>query len=147
MSAGIVFHEVLRLLGRQCLPELSRRDVLAALEAGRPGPLAFLYVAGEEAGLPEQKLLPRAVAIYIGFCAGNLADDLSDGDCTYLIEPSRIGPCTQLTLHTLFFHALAEAELPSYILSSVAKELIAAIGQQHIELRTKQWTAPLFRKV
>src|SRR4051812_7396710 len=105
MSAGAVYHKVMSVLGSQRLPEVSERDVLAALEAGRPGPMPFLYAAGVESGLPEQNFLARAAGIYIGFCAGNLADDLSDGDCTYLIEPSRIGPCTQLTLHTLFFHA------------------------------------------
>lgn len=147
MSVGVVFHKVLGVLGSQPLPAISRRDVLAALEAGRPGPLAFLYEAGTEAGLPRQQLLTRAAAIYFFFCAGNLADDLSDGDCTYLAEPSRLGSCTQLTLQNLFFHTLLEAELPSQTLSQVIRELIEAVGQQHIELRTKQWTAPVFREV
>lgn len=147
LRAEAVFLEVLDILSNQPLPEISQGDLLAALNAGRLGPLPFLYEAGVEAGLPRQKLLTRAAAIYIGFCAGNLADDLSDGDCTYLAEPSRIGPCTQLNLHTLFFHALAEAGLPNQILSVATQELVAAVGQQHIELRTKQWTAPLFRQV
>jgi len=147
LRAEAIFREVLSILSRQPLPAISQTDLLAALNAGRLGPLPFLYEAGMEAELPHQTLLTRAAAVYIGFCAGNLADDLSDGDCTYLVEPSRIGPCTQLTLHTLFFRVLAEAELPNPVLFSVAGELVAAIGQQHIELRTKQWTAPLFRQV
>ena len=106
MSAEDCFYEVLRILSRQHLPEVSQEDLLAALKAGRPGPLAFLYEAGAEASLPHQQLLTRAAAIYFFFCAGNLADDLSDGDCTYLAEPSRLGPCTQLTLQNLFFHTL-----------------------------------------
>jgi len=147
LRAEAIFLEVLDILSRQPLPEISQGDLLAALNAGRLGPLPFLYEAGVEAGLPRQTLLTRAAAIYIGFCAGNLADDLSDGDCTYLTEPSRIGPCTQLNLHTLFFHALTEADLPSQILALATKELVAAIGQQHIELRTKQWTASVYREV
>jgi hypothetical protein len=85
--------------------------------------------------------------VYFNFCAGALSDDLSDGDCTYLTEPYRVGPCTQAILQTLFLDALMTAGLPSTTLSSVARELIAAVGPQHIELRTKQWTARVFRQV
>jgi hypothetical protein len=147
MSAVIIFHKVLGVLGSQRFPEVSERDVLAALEAGRPGPLAFLYAAGEEAGLPEQKLLTRAAAIYFNFCAGNLADDLIDGDCTYLSEPFRLGPCVQFILQNLFFHVLAEADLPTQTLSSVTRELAVAAGPQLIEVRTRQWTEPVYRQV
>jgi hypothetical protein len=147
MSAETIFQEALRALNRQRLPDVSRRDLLAALEAGRPGTLAFTYEAGVEAGLPRKKLLTRAAAIYFIFCAGNLADDLSDGECTYLTEPFRVGPCTQLILQTLFFHTLTEADLSSQTLSLVTREMIAALGPQHIEVRTKQWNAPVFREV
>jgi hypothetical protein len=147
MSAETIFQEALSILNRQHLPDVSRRDLLAALEAGRPGTLAFTYKAGVEAGLPRKKLLTRAAAIYFIFCAGNLADDLSDGEVTYLADPFRIGPCSQLILLTLAFYTLAEADLPSPTLSSVTREMIAAVGPQHIEVRTKKWSAHLFREV
>jgi len=147
MSAGAVFQEVLRVFNRQHLPEVSQLDVLAALEAGRPGPLAFLYEAGVEAELPRQQLFTRAVAIYLNFCAGNLADDLIDGDCTYLSEPFRLDPCVQFILQNLFFHVLAEADLPTQTLSLVTRELATAAGPQLIEVRTQQWSAPVFREV
>ena len=147
MSAGAIFQEALRILTRQHLPEVGQRDLLAALEAGRPGPLAFLYEAGAEAGLPDQKLLTRATAIYFNFCAGNLADDLMDGDCTYLSEPFRLGPCVQYILQTLCFHTLVEAELPGPTLAAVTRELMTAAGQQLIEVRTQQWNAQVFREV
>lgn len=147
MSAGAVFQEALRLLNHQHLPEVSQQDLLAVLEASRPGTLVFTYEAGVEAGLPRQKLLTRAAAIYFGFCAGNLADDLTDGDCTYLSEPFRIGPCAQLILLTLFFHTLLEANLPRQTLSLAMQELVAAVGQQHVEVRTKRWNAQVFREV
>jgi hypothetical protein len=147
MSAGGIFEQALRILSLQHLPEVSHRDLLAALQAGHPGPLGFLYEAGAEAGLAPQQLLTRGAAIYFNFCAGNLADDLSDGECTYFAEPLRIGPCTQAILQTLFFHALVDAGLPRRTLSSVTRELIAAVGPQHIEVRTRRWTAPLFREV
>ncbi|MBI3304258.1 MAG: hypothetical protein HYZ72_19510 [Deltaproteobacteria bacterium] len=147
MSAGAIFQEALRVLNRQHLPEVSQRDLLAALEAGRPGALAFLYEAGAEAGLPYQKLLTRATAIYFNFCAGNLADDLMDGDCTYLSEPFRIGPCVQFILQSLCFDTLMEAALRGSTLSSALRDLVAAGGQQLVEVRTQQWNAPLFREV
>ena len=132
---------------RQSLPEVSRRDIVAVLEAGHREPLEFLYEAGVEANLPHRDIVRRGAAVYFNFCAGALSDDLSDGDCTYLTEPYRVGPCTQAILQTLFLDALMTAGLPSTTLSSVARELIAAVGPQHIELRTKQWTARVFRQV
>src|SRR2546428_1140939 len=115
---GALFQEVLRVFNQQHLPEISQRDLVAALKAGRPGPLIFLYAAGTETGLPPQTLLQRVVAIYFVFCAGNLADDLSDGECTYLPEPFRIGPSAQFILQTLAFHTLLEADLPKQTLSA-----------------------------
>ena len=147
MSAGAIFQEALRILNRQHLPRVSQQDLLAVLEACRPGPLAFLYEAGAEAGLSHQQLLLRAAAIYFNYCAGHLADDLSDGDCTYLAEPFRTGPCAQAILQTLFFFTLVEAELSQPTLSAAMQELVAAVGLQHVEVRTKQWTAPVFRAV
>jgi hypothetical protein len=147
LRAEAVFLEVLDILSRQPVPEISQTDLLAALNAGRLGPLPFLYEAGVEAGLPHKTLLTRAAAIYFNFCAGNLADDLMDSECTYLSEPFRLGPCVQYILQTLCFQTLLEANLPSPVCSSFAQELVAAAGQQLVEVRTKQWSASLFRDV
>lgn len=147
MSGGAVFQEALRILNRQHLPDVSRRDLVAALEAGRSGPLALLYDAGVEAGLSRSTLLTRAAAIYFNFCATNLSDDLTDGECTYLSEPSRTGPCAQFILHNLFFYTLAQADFPGPVLSAAAQNLVACGGAQHIEMRTRQWRAPVFREV
>jgi hypothetical protein len=147
MSAGAIFQEALRALVRERLPEIGERDLIAALEAGRPGPLALLYAAGVDAGLSSEKLLTRAVAIYFNFCAGNLADDLMDGDCTYLPEPFRLGPCVQYVLQSLCYRTLLKAELPAKTIASVTQDLIAAAGQQLVEVRTRQWNASLFREV
>lgn len=147
MSAGAVFQEVLRILNRQHLPAVSQRNLLAVLEACRPGSLTLVYEAGAEAGLPRQKLLTRAAAIYFNFCAVHLADDLIDGECTYLAEPFRIGPCAQFILQNLFLHTLAETDLPGPMLSEIARELVTGAGLQHIEVCTRQWSAPVFREV
>ncbi len=147
MSAGAIFQEALRIVVQQSLPEVSQEDVVAALRAGGSGSLEFVYEAGAEAGLTPAQILSRGAALYFNFCAGNLADDLSDGDCSYLAEPHRIGPCTQFILQNLFFYTLANADLPNHTLSFVARELIRAAGPQHVELRTNRWNKALFRQV
>jgi hypothetical protein len=109
--------------------------------------LAFLYNAGTEAGLPRQTLLTRAAAIYCGFCAVNLCDDLTDNECSYLSTPFQSGPCAQAILHHLFFTVIAEMNLPGTVLSAAARDLIRAGGAQHVEMQTRQWRAPVFREV
>jgi len=147
MSAGAVFLEVRRLVNRQDLPAVSKHDLMAVLEAGRPGPLAFLYAAGTEAGLPRPQVLTRAAAVYLSLGAIGLSDDLTDNECTYLPDPFRTGPCTELMLQTLAFQAIAEANLPSSALSAITQDLIRCGGAQHIEMRTRRWTAAIFREI
>lgn len=142
-----MFVEALRLVVSQPLPQICQRDVIAALEAGKPGPLEFLCEAGAEAGLPTRKILSRARACYLFFCTANLCDDLSDRECDYLPDPSRTGPCIQLALQNLFFNSLLEAELPSRTAAKLLGELAAMAGSQHVELRTKKWSAPRFKRV
>lgn len=147
MSGGVLFQEALRTIRRFELPELSERDLLIALEAGRPGPLDLLYAAGLDAALSRPVLLKRGAALFFSFCAGNVADDLIDGDCDYFTEPLRIGPCVQFALQNLFFATCAEAELPPSALAETARALVRAAGPQALEVRTVDWTAPLYRQV
>jgi hypothetical protein len=149
MSAGALYQEALRVLRRMELPEVSERDVLATLEAGRPGPLALFYEAGSEAGLPRQVLLARGAGLFFSFCAGNLADDLIDGDCTYHAQPLRVGPCVQFLLQNLAFSTLAgrDAQVPAPVLADATRALALAAGPQALEVRAREWTAPLFREV
>ena len=121
--------------------------MFAALEAGRPGPLAFLYEAGAEAGVPRAQLLSRAAALFFNFCAANLADDLTDGDCTYLSPPFRLGPHIQFILHNLLFSTLAEAKIPHPTLAAAMQDLLLLGAGQVVEVQTQRWTATLFREV
>ncbi len=147
MSAGAVFQEALRALRQQGLPEEAERDVLAAMEAGRPGPLALLYAAGAEVGLARPVLLRRAAGLFFCSCAANLADDLADGECTYLEAPQRVGPAVQFALQSLCFATLALAEVPTPVLAEVAGAMVTAAGLQVLEVRTATWTAPRFQQV
>ena len=91
MSAAAVFQQVLRIVVGQQLPAIAQENIVAALEAGRPGPLEMFYEAGAEALLSAPQITARAAACYFFFCTANLCDDLSDGDATYLGEPYRAG--------------------------------------------------------
>jgi hypothetical protein len=121
--------------------------VVASLEAAQPGPLGLLYEAGMEAGLSRELLLVRGTGIFLSFAAGNLADDLSDGDCTYYANPVRIGPYVQFLLQNLAWATLARAQVPSEVLAKAARELAEAAGPQALEVRTLKWTAPVFQQV
>lgn len=147
MSGGAIYQETLRVLRRQALPEVAEQDVLAALEAAQPGPLGLLYAAGMEAELRHEVLLTRGAGIFLSFAAGNLADDLCDGECGYYPEPVRVGPYVQFLLQNLAWGTLAQAQVPGAVLSEAACELARAAGPQGLEIRTRQWTAPVFRQV
>ncbi|MFP2933842.1 hypothetical protein ACLESO_53680, partial [Pyxidicoccus sp. 3LG] len=125
MSGGALYQEALRVLRRLELPEVSERDVLEALEAGQPGPLPLFYEAGAEAGLPRSVLLARGAGLFFSYCAGNLADDLIDGDCTYHAQPLRVGPCVQFLLQNLAFATLAgeQAGVPGAVLAEATRTL------------------------
>jgi len=147
MSGGAIYQETLRVLRRQNLPELAEQDVLIALEAAQPGPLGLLYAAGMEAELNHEVLLTRGAGIFLSFAAGNLADDLCDGECGYYSEPMRVGPYVQFLLQNLAWGTLARARVPAPVLSEAAHGLARAAGPQALEIRTRQWTAPVFQQV
>lgn len=148
MSAGAVFQRALRVLVSLDVPPVTSSDLLAALEAGRrKGPLALLYEAASEAGLEREALLNRAAGIYLAFCAGNLCDDLIDGDCTYLSDPALLGPSAQFMLQHASYAALLEAGIPAHVVAQAARETVRAAGYSHIEVRTTTWTAPVYREV
>lgn len=148
MSGGVLYQSCLRVLSRSGLDDLAQRDVLRALEAARNGgPLDLLYDCGAEAGLEREVLLSRGAAIFFSFAAGNLADDIADGECTYLEEPVRTGPCVQFILQNLFFSTAAGAAVTPTVLQSVAADLARAAGPQLLEVRTREWTAEGTRRV
>lgn len=148
MSGGVLYQEALRVLGDKRLHSLAERDVLAALEAARKeGPLDLIYDCGDAARLERKTLHTRGAAIFFSFAAGNLADDLADGDCTYLDEPMRVGPCVQFILQNLFFTTASRAGATTDVLEEVATALARAGGPQLLEVRTRKWTMELAREV
>jgi hypothetical protein len=147
VSAGAVFQEALRILRSLELPEVAERDAVASMEAARPGPLQLLYEAGFDAGLARSTLLTRSAACFFAYAGGSVADDLADGDCTYLEEPLKNGPCAVFLLENLFFGVMARTGVPAEVMSTATLDLVRAAARQHIEVRTRQWTAPVFQEV
>jgi hypothetical protein len=146
MSAGAVFQATLRIINRMSLPADAQKDVVTAMEAGRTS-LTMLYSMGYDAGLEHEALMARAAALFLGFCAGNLADDLVDGDCTYLEPPIRIGPGLQYLLQHASLAALCDAGLPSETLGRAARDLVTAAGEHQSEVRTTTWDAPRYHRI
>jgi len=145
LSGAVVFQQALRLLRQLDLPEQAERDLLSCMEAAKPGPLDFAYLAGLDAGLERDDLLLRSAAIFFNFAAGNLADDLADGDCDYL--ELRAAPSAQFMLQNLCVLAAATSGAGVVALAEFAAELVRAAGPQQIEVRTSRWTLAQARRV
>lgn len=147
MSGGTLFQHALRRVVRSRLPPEAERDLVAVLDSCRSGSLQLFYEAALEAGLGEADLAPRGAAVTFCYSAGQLADDLADGECGYLEAPRRTGPAAQFMLQNLCFAALAEADLPALLLRELAADLVRGAGAQQVEVRTRAWTFPLSRQV
>lgn len=147
MSAGVLFREALVTLRRLELPPVAESDLLAVLEAGRSGPLQFFFEALLEADVPGEAARLRGAAVYFAYCAGQLADDLADGECDYLDEPLRTGPSAQFLLHSLFARNALAADADPADVRDASEELARGAGAQHVEVRTVDWTEPVAREV
>jgi hypothetical protein len=133
---------------RQDLSPEANLDFLPALEAVRSkGLLGLLEAAAYDAGLDPANALDRAGAIYVGCCAGNLCDDLIDGECTWLDEPLRKGPSLQYMLQFIMMRGLLDAGLPADVVADGCSGLARSASWSHLEIRTKTWTAPVYRQV
>ncbi|WP_437532140.1 hypothetical protein WME79_04055 [Sorangium sp. So ce726] len=135
----MIFQHALRIVSRSELGDEAEREILRALEAARPGNLAFSYLATAGLELPRELVLNRCAANFFGYACINLTDDLSDGDCTYLPEPARTGPTVQYLLQNLFAATMVKASIPADTIAHVAADLLAAGAAQLAETRTTEW--------
>lgn len=142
MSGGAVFREALRILNAQPFPREAATDLLAVMEAARTnGALpTLLYEAGAEAGLPRETLLGRTAGLFLFFAAGNLADDLIDGDVTYLAPAVRLAPSAQMILQCLGTATLLTHGVPAVVVSEEMRTFARAASWSHVEVRTERWT-------
>lgn len=145
MSGSVIYQASLRQIRSREFPEQSERDLVTALTVARPGPSEFIYLAGLDAGLPRAELLARGAAVFFIFSAGNLADDVCDGDLTYL--PLRAAPGVQFILEHLAYEVLLTSSVSREDLKAAASTLARGACQQQREVRTSAWTFDLAREV
>lgn len=142
----MIYQETLRILRNLHLPEIAEADVLSALKvARRSGPLDLAYWATQEAGLGRQETIWRATAVFLNFTAANLADDLSDGDCSYL-DASKV-PGVQAILQVMVCHCLLQSSLTPESFKKITEDLLEMGAGQQIEVSTGQWTLERARAV
>ena len=147
MSAGVVYRHVLGAVRSAALPSDAERDIVACLEAPRPGPLELLYELGYEADLTRDVLLDRAGGAYLSFAAGNLADDMIDGDCDYLERPAVTAPSVQFSLQHLGYWLFARCGTPPALVAEFARQTGVAGAAEHIEVEESPWTRDRFERV
>lgn len=146
MSGGMIYQETLRILRNLNLPEIAEADVLQALEAAqRFSPLDVTYWATQEVGLDRQESIWRAVAVFLIYAAANVADDLSDGDCSYLAHVKV--PGVQFILQNMVFHCLLCSSVKPETLRSITHDLLDMGGGQQVEVSTEKWTLEHAREV
>ncbi|UJR79210.1 hypothetical protein [Sandaracinus amylolyticus] len=140
MSEGAVYREALAWIVALELDPATERDLVWCLDAGRTGPLAFLYAACVEAGVDAARARARAAGAFFSFAAGNLADDLADGDCTYLEPAPRVGPCAQFALQNAAWSMWSGAgDVDRDTLRAIGRDLVRAASMQHVEVRTERF--------
>lgn len=148
MSEGAVHRELLAHLVRQVPGAIAQRDLLRVLDAGRVGPLGMLYAASVEAGCSASVARARAAGCFACFAAGNVADDLADGDCTYLERPHATGPATEFVLlHAAYALWLGPGEVRAASVARAANLLVGGAAQQLTEVRAERFDLATTRDI
>lgn len=146
MSEGAVYRELLAYLVRQRPPNVAERDLIASLDAARSGPLAFAYGAALDAGADPATARSRAAGCFACFAAGNLADDLADGDCTYLESPIATGPAIEFVLlHAAYALWAGSGGVGARAIETASALLSRGATQQLVEVRHPKPTLELTR--
>jgi hypothetical protein len=146
VNGTIVLQEALRHVMRNEFPDATRRDVTAGLENGRKA-LPLLYAAAVEAPLDRDELMRRATAVYFAHCAGNIADDVADGECDYFEEGVPVATTVQYLLQAAFFERALSSQVSRGDLSIAARDLVAAASWQPVELRTERFDEATYMSI
>jgi hypothetical protein len=140
MSGGALYRRALGLVCSLELPAEARADVTAVMKACRHEAfLQLLYEAGSDAHLRRDLLLLRGAAVFLKFCAVQLADDLADDECGYLERPGAQGSTAQFLLQNLFYSTALEANVGADALREAALDLVHTAAAQHVEVHTRDW--------
>jgi hypothetical protein len=110
-------------------------------------PMGFLEITGAvlaEARHPEPIAKQRGGGVLLMVCAIQLADDLADGECTYLEAPALRGPGAQALLQVLALRCLLRGEVPPSVLAQALDDLAAVGCAQQREVSTARWDADAY---
>jgi hypothetical protein len=143
---SVIFGEALKAVRNFEFPLMCERDLVVALGAGR-GALEAIYPFALASGLPREVMLRRAVAVFFGQCAGNVCDDLADGDCTYFEPGVPTAPMVQFILQHLMFEEGLRADVRPAAMTRVSTTLARAASFGPVELRTNAWSVPVYRQM
>lgn len=148
MSEGAVYREALTWIVALELEPSAQRDLVRCLDAARGGPLGFLYAASVEAGVDAARARARAAGSFLSFAAGNLADDLADGDCDYLEPALRVAPCAQFALQNAAWSLwCGEGDVDRDTLRVIGRDLVRAASMQHVEVRAARFDGATTRRI
>jgi hypothetical protein len=120
---------------RTILGDSASSDVKAAIQKIDPRFPSFLSIFATELDLDPKERRTRCVAACLMFAATQLADDLADGDCTYLPDPHRTGPGTHWLLHQLFGQAVLSSTCDRSDIAAIYRDLLTVGAAQQQEIR------------
>ena len=116
-----------------------------ALDRVSPQSQVLLIEAAEDGRVPDRLAIDRLSALWVAAASVNLADDLADGDCSYL-EP-RVGPGVSFLLQALATTLAARGEVSVRGIEELGLALARAAAGQSLEVRTSQWSLAKYREV
>lgn len=139
MSASYVRNLALRLARAELGPGPALDDVTATLVAADQKFSAFYYDLGVDAGWGDDVAARRAATALLQFASVQLADDLADGECTYLRDAGRIGPGCAWVLHHLYAVSARAAGVSAEAFELAARDFAGVGAAQQVEVRTERW--------
>lgn len=133
---------VYQFISAQDLSESALQDIHRVLELKDKSLEVLLHDLMLLAGLDAECIDRRLKPLILQQCMIHLADDLADGDCTYLPEYRSQGPTAQYSLQNLVSLSLLEANLSPGGIKNFYSQMLKVGSAQHEEIRTTQWTLP-----
>lgn len=130
----------------QNLSESALQDILKVLELKDNSLEVFMHDLMLLAKLDAETIESRLKPILLQQCMIHLADDLADGDCTYLPDCESQGPTALCSLQVLVSLSLLNANLNPDGIRNFYSQMLKVGSAQHEEIRTTQWTLPCSRE-
>jgi len=139
MSAAAVLSAVQGFVCEASLDVQARTDLIDAVFALDKAALQFFYDVAVDAGHTPDDIRRRVVAVTLEYAAVQVADDLADGEGSYIESFSRAAPGVAWGLQHLFFLACARAGLSLDAITRASARLLRMLDGQQRDVRTTEW--------